>query len=484
MDIAEHVMRVRTLSDEDLQASLGTVVGTGRKLTALILAHLGEVEERRLHLLSGYDSMFAYCTRRLAMSEDEACRRIEVARLARCFPLLFERLASGAVSLSVVALLKHHLSEANHAALLAAVAGKTVGQAREVLAKWFPRPDAPASIRKLPERAGATKADASVSLDGASPLFGRAADAREPPSLATSVRDVPTGPFRTLPASEVAPSAQPEALTPPPPPSRAPRAARAAVALEPLSPGRFKVTFTADAELKRKLDLARDLLRHALPQGDLASIIGRAIDMLIEETERRRFAKTSKPRVQRQTQSGKQGGVQLEGAKENTARSAHHAPTSAEPSATAPTPAVPKARAMTPAGGEAVTRSEAAARGVSLDPGEAEPAPSPSTPRRSRHLPNEVRRAVIERDGPRCTWQAPDGTRCNSRARLELDHIVPRGQGGSDNPSNLRPYCRAHNQVAAEQAYGQRTLARIIARRRAGKSPTMESTCHGSAERQ
>ena len=140
MDIAEHVMRVRTLSDEDLQASLGAVVGTGRKLTALILAHLGEVEERRLHLLSGYDSMFDYCTRRLAMSEDEACRRVEVARLARRFPLLFERLASGAVSLSVAALLKHHLSEANQVALLAAVSAiPTLLSSRTP--KWWTRVD-------------------------------------------------------------------------------------------------------------------------------------------------------------------------------------------------------------------------------------------------------------------------------------------------------------------------------------------------------
>jgi hypothetical protein len=67
----------------------------------------------------------------------------------------------------------------------------------------------------------------------------------------------------------------------------------------------------------------------------------------------------------------------------------------------------------------------------------------------------------------RCTWQAPDGTRCNSRAWLEHDHIIPRGQGGSSDPANIRPFCRAHNRLAAEQAYGQATITRIIARRRA-----------------
>lgn len=114
MDIVGQVMQLRGLSNEALQASLGALVGTGRELTANVIAHLGEVEERRLHLLEGSRSMFDYCTVRLRMSEDEACRRIEVARLAVRFPMLLERLASGALSLSVAALLKNYLTEANH----------------------------------------------------------------------------------------------------------------------------------------------------------------------------------------------------------------------------------------------------------------------------------------------------------------------------------------------------------------------------------
>jgi hypothetical protein len=42
---------------------------------------LAEVDDRRLHLKAGYNSLFAYCVAVHGMSEDEACRRIEVARL-------------------------------------------------------------------------------------------------------------------------------------------------------------------------------------------------------------------------------------------------------------------------------------------------------------------------------------------------------------------------------------------------------------------
>ena len=94
----------------------------------------------------------------------------------------------------------------------------------------------------------------------------------------------------------------------------------------------------------------------------------------------------------------------------------------------------------------------------------------------SRYLPSDVRRAVLERDGLRCTWVGPDGSRCESRAWLEHDHIIPRGLGGSDDPENVRIRCRAHNQLAAEQAYGEATIARIITARRASSRTNADAT--------
>src|SRR4051812_37617488 len=153
MDNADLFWHLEGLSDGEIVAGLGRLVGCGRKLTAQVVAHLGEVEERRLHLDAGYGSMFAYCVARLGLSEDEACRRIDVARLARRFPGLFPLLANGELTLSVAALLKGALTKENVAELIAGVPRKSVAQAREVLAARFPRPDVPATIRKLPARA-------------------------------------------------------------------------------------------------------------------------------------------------------------------------------------------------------------------------------------------------------------------------------------------------------------------------------------------
>jgi hypothetical protein len=106
MTCAAELSRVRALSNEQLLLGLNGLLSRSRRFTALIVAHLGEVEERRLHLLAGASSLFSYCVTRLGMSEDEAYRRIEVAKLARRFPRLFEMLTAGQVSLSVAALLK------------------------------------------------------------------------------------------------------------------------------------------------------------------------------------------------------------------------------------------------------------------------------------------------------------------------------------------------------------------------------------------
>jgi 5-methylcytosine-specific restriction endonuclease McrA len=70
-------------------------------------------------------------------------------------------------------------------------------------------------------------------------------------------------------------------------------------------------------------------------------------------------------------------------------------------------------------------------------------------------ITNSTRRRVFERDGLQCTYESPDGRRCDARAFLELDHAEPRALGGASDVSNLRVRCRAHNQLAAEEVFGR-----------------------------
>jgi hypothetical protein len=92
-------MNPRESSDEDLLTDVAALVGSHRELTAKLVAHLAEIEERRLELVSGYSSMFDFCQKKLGMSEGEAFRRILAARLSRRFPAVLSLLASGSVNL-------------------------------------------------------------------------------------------------------------------------------------------------------------------------------------------------------------------------------------------------------------------------------------------------------------------------------------------------------------------------------------------------
>src|SRR5688572_19247259 len=94
-----HFDRVRALPDADLVALVKSLADRERGTTAELVAHLAELETRGLHLAAGYSSMFMYCCESLRLSEHEAYNRIEVARVARRFPVVLEMLASGAVNL-------------------------------------------------------------------------------------------------------------------------------------------------------------------------------------------------------------------------------------------------------------------------------------------------------------------------------------------------------------------------------------------------
>ena len=72
----------------------------------------------------------------------------------------------------------------------------------------------------------------------------------------------------------------------------------------------------------------------------------------------------------------------------------------------------------------------------------------------SRHIPAAVKRAVRKRDGEQCTFVSEDARRCPARRMLEFDHIEPVARGGASTVANVHLVCRAHNQHAAENAFG------------------------------
>lgn len=73
---------------------------------------------------------------------------------------------------------------------------------------------------------------------------------------------------------------------------------------------------------------------------------------------------------------------------------------------------------------------------------------------------------IRRRDGDECTFVDPiSGTKCGSRMQIEVDHIVPRALGGSNDPENLRCLCRTHNGMMAVHKFGAKFMRERQTRR-------------------
>ena len=365
------------LTDDSLLSTFDTRLSLDLDNTADLLADLSEVDARKLYVPMAYGSMFDFCVQAKHMSEDVALKRIRVARMAREFPAIFPALADGRLNQTAVLLLAPRLTADTADELLAAAAHKSKAEIELLLAVRFPKPDVPAVVQPL----------APLGITGesvASPTDAPALELAPEPVVPSNASNV------AVPMEPLAPRAR----------------------LAPLSAGRFAVQFTIDQATHDKLRCAQALLGHALPSGEIAKVFDRALDALVRQLEKRKFAKCDRPRPQ-----------------------------------------------------------QGAAKG--------------------RHIPAAVKRAVCERDGDRCTFVSEQGKRCESRTRLELDHIEPVARGGESTTDNIRLLCRVHNQFEAECTFspefvaGKREQARewaAQARAEAAAKTSAEARAQANAE--
>jgi hypothetical protein len=337
-------------SDEDVVlASFDSVLFRQSQMTAYALMHLAVIDARNMYLRAGFESMKAFCMSKMQLTEDAAYKRIHVARLAGRLPRLFSAIAKGELSAYDIRLLAPRLTPSNVEDLVAECAYKSSVEIEGVLARRFPR----AEELRLDE--GISLQLVPISDESA----GKSAEVIASPSVdlvSHADRHVKTAP-------------------------------RARTKLEQLSESRFTLQVTLSGRTHDKLRRLQDLLSHAVPTRDIAEVIDRSFDALIDRLEKRKFGS-----------------------------------------------------------------------GASAELKEASCV--------ARTIPARIRKAVFERDGGKCAYRFPDGRICGSRSKLEFDHIIPIAKGGKTRVDNLRLLCRAHNQHAADQAFGQAFMDRKRARRR------------------
>ncbi|HEU5058716.1 MAG TPA: hypothetical protein VFU21_19420 [Kofleriaceae bacterium] len=242
-------------SDDRVLEGAERLVRRSNETTAELLEYLGEVDARGLYLDQACSSMFAFCVERLYMSEAAAGKRITAARAARRFPVVLERIAAGEIHLAGVCLLAPHLTDENHGNVLARARHLSKRAIERLVAELAPRPDVSSRVRALPEQVA---------------MAERVAMAEQ----------VPGGP-------EHAPGRVPAA----------PAARRSVVA--PLAPRRYEIRVTVDEGTHEVLCQLQDLLSHAVPDRDPATIISRALGELLERTLARKVGATRRPRAAR-----------------------------------------------------------------------------------------------------------------------------------------------------------------------------------------
>jgi hypothetical protein len=143
---------LQSIPDDELLHRLAELMRQSRRAEADIVAHIAEVEERRLYAREAFPSMFAYCMDVLHLSEAEAYLRIAAARASRKHPILLTMLADGRLHLTAIDKLAPHLTRVNRDRLLERATHQSKRQILELIAEIAPRPDVPVMVRKLPER--------------------------------------------------------------------------------------------------------------------------------------------------------------------------------------------------------------------------------------------------------------------------------------------------------------------------------------------
>lgn len=273
MDTNDVLARVARLADHDLLARVKDLAQRERDATVALIVHLAELDDRRLYLAEGYSSLFKYCTKVLHLSEHAAFNRIETARAARRFPVLLEHLAAGWVTLLAVRRLAPHLTAENPCEVLTLARHKSTREIEELVARLHPQPPVPDMVRKLPAKTVTART-----------VTDRTTLSVEPQEMPSPSQDETSETTFGVPASRMA---LPGAHSWPP--------ARRAV-ISPLAPERYRVTFTAGAEVHARLREAQALLRHQIPDGDLEQFFSRALEALLSNLRKQKLAATDRPR--------------------------------------------------------------------------------------------------------------------------------------------------------------------------------------------
>ncbi len=240
------------LSPEATRRRLDTVDLEEKSRLAEGLALIALMDSRGDYLEAGYSCMQKYCMGRLGMSEEKTTKRLVVARAGRKHAGVFERIADGRLSMSVVVVISPRLNESTASMLLAAAEKRSRREVLRILAEW----DREASAKAAPSPNDSPTPDSAATDEGA-----------PTPSLADLL-----GPDTGMTE---------------PSPGKVKTHVRGRV-FETESGGhglRVELTEEEFADFTK----VRDLLAHVVRNGDPAEVLARALSIAAAQLEKQRY---------------------------------------------------------------------------------------------------------------------------------------------------------------------------------------------------
>lgn len=184
--------------------------------------------------------------------------------------------------------------------------------------------------------------------------------------------------------------------------------------VRPINELHAKVQITVSHDLLKKIERLKAVLSHSKPRASIADIVEAGVDALLKQKDP--LVREVKPR-----------------SKEDRAAfgSIRNSPESISK----------------PAASSAVAKTGRVEKKT--------PALSPA-----------ARNFIFRRAEGKCEYVDPKtGTRCQSAHFLEVEHVIPRARGGTNEISNLIAFCRTHNRLAAERAFGEAHVRAAIVRK-------------------
>ena len=234
---------ISDLKDKELIEKFGVLVKEEKEATASVVTHLAEIDRRKLYALEGYSSLFSYRVEKYHYSESEAFLRIQACRLSQSFPEVLKFLEEGKLTLTALKMISPYVTQENKNMFFERVQHKTKRELELLLAELFPQEEEVIdTIRHLPQ-SSETQTAQNLTRSGTSTL------------------------------SKI----------------------RAKGIIKPMTVQRVKIELSASEGLAKKIQRAKELLRHKYPEGRLEDILNEALELLLNKKDPQRKISQKEP---------------------------------------------------------------------------------------------------------------------------------------------------------------------------------------------